>query len=62
MKCPLRNDSEGNTLSCFKEECAWWVEDADIEGQERPGACAMLEIAVNGIIITVGEDEAEDEE
>ncbi len=57
MKCPLRKDSEGNVLSCLKEECAWWVEDADIEGKEEYGACAMLEIAVNGIIITVGEDE-----
>lgn len=59
MKCPLRTDSEANILSCVKDECAWWVEDADIEGRDRPGACAMLEIAVNGIIITIGEDEDE---
>jgi hypothetical protein len=36
MKCPLRIDSEGNALSCYKEECAWWVADISL--------CATKEI------------------
>jgi len=57
MKCPLRTDSEGNFLSCYKDECAWWVIDSEISGTKDTGACAVLEVAVNGIILTVGDDE-----
>ena len=32
MKCPLRTDAEGNALSCNKDECAWWVADAEMAG------------------------------
>ncbi len=59
MKCPLRTDAEGNALSCYKNECAWWVVDAEIEGSMAKGACAVLEIASNGIFITIGEDDEE---
>jgi len=48
MKCPLRTDPEGNFLSCYKDECSWWVADAEIEGSKFTGACAILEVAVNG--------------
>jgi hypothetical protein len=57
MKCPLRIDSEGNALNCYKDECAWWVVDAEIEGSKATGSCAVLEIAVNGILVTIGEDD-----
>jgi diphthamide synthase subunit DPH2 len=60
MKCPLRIDSEGNALSCYKEECAWWVMDVEIEGSKTYGACAILEVAVNGIIVTIGDDDDEE--
>ncbi len=60
MKCPLRTDPEGNALSCYKDECAWWVIDAEIEGSKITGACAVLEIAANGIFVTIGEDDDED--
>jgi len=62
MKCPLRIDSEGNALSCYKDECAWWVIDAEIEGSNIKGACAILEVAVNGIFVTIGDDDEEDDE
>jgi hypothetical protein len=55
MKCPLRIDSQGNVSDCYKDECAWWV----IEGSNTKGACAVLEVAVNGIFVTVGDDEEE---
>jgi len=57
MKCPLRTEPEGNFLSCYKDECAWWVADAEIEGSATKGACAILEVAVNGMIVTIGDDE-----
>ena len=60
MKCPLRTDAEGNALNCYKDECAWWVIDAEITGSEATGACAILEIAANGIFVTIGEDDEED--
>ncbi len=56
MKCPLRIDSEGNALDCYKDECAWWVIDAEMESSKEDGACAVLEIAVNGIFVTIGDD------
>ena len=59
MKCPLRTNSEGNASDCYKDECAWWVIDAEIEGSKTNGACAVLEIAVNGIFVTIGDDEDE---
>ena len=59
MKCPLRTDSQGNASDCYKEECAWWVIDAEIEGLNTIGACALLEVAVNGILVTIGDDEEE---
>ena len=60
MKCPLRIDPEGNALDCYKDECAWWVVDAEIiEGLATKGACAVLEIAVNGIIVPIGDNEEE---
>jgi len=62
MRCPLRIDSEGNALDCYKDECAWWVIDAEIEGSATEGACAVLEVAVNRIIIAIGNDEEEDYE
>ncbi len=62
MKCPLRIYSEGFDLSCYKDECAWWVADAEIEGSKATGACAVLEIAVNGMFVTIGDDEEEDYE
>ncbi len=48
MKCPLRIYSEGFDLNCYKDECAWWVTDAEIEGSKATGACAVLEIASKG--------------
>ena len=30
MRCPLRIDSQGNASDCYKNECAWWVSDAEI--------------------------------
>ncbi len=60
MKCPLRTDSQGNALDCYKAECAWWVIDAEIEGSKATGACAILEIAVNGILVTIGDDDEVD--
>jgi hypothetical protein len=60
MKCPLRIDSQGNALDCYKAECAWWVTDAEIEGLKATGACAVLEVAVNGIFVTIGDDDEED--
>ncbi len=60
MKCPLRIDTEGNALNCYKDDCAWWVADAEIAGSEATGACAILEIASNGIFVTIGDDEEED--
>ena len=60
MKCPLRIDSEGNALNCYKDECSWWVSDAEIEGSITKGACAILEVAVNGIIVTIGDDDEVD--
>ncbi len=62
MKCPLRIDSEGNALSCYKNECAWWVIDSEINGTKATGACAILEIAANGIFVTIGDDDEEDYE
>ncbi len=62
MKCPLRTDAEGNALSCYKDECAWWVTDVEIVGSKATGACAILEIAANGIFVTIGEDDEEDYE
>ena len=59
MKCPLRTDTEGNALDCYKDECAWWVIDAEIEGSKATGACAILEIAANGIFVTIGDDDEE---
>ena len=59
MKCPLRTDSQGNASDCYKDECAWWVIDAEIEGSNTIGACAVLEVAVNGILVTIGDDEEE---
>ncbi len=59
MKCPLRTDAQGNASDCYKDECAWWVIDAEIEGSSTYGACAMLEIAVNGIIVTIGDNDEE---
>ena len=59
MKCPLRIDAEGNASNCYKDECAWWVAGAEIEGSKVKGACAVLEIASNGIYIIIGEDEGE---
>jgi hypothetical protein len=60
MKCPLRTDSKGNASDCYKDECAWWVADAEIEGSKSKGACAVLEVAVNGILVTIGDDEEEE--
>ena len=60
MKCPLRINSEGNASDCYKDECAWWVIDAEIEGSKATGACAVLEVAVNGIFVTIGDDDEED--
>jgi len=57
MKCPLRIDSQGNASDCYKNECAWWVADAEIEGSVTQGACAVLEVAVNGVFVTIGDDE-----
>lgn len=62
MRCPLRIDSEGNALDCYKDECAWWVTDAGIPVSKDTGACAILEVAVNGIIVTIGDDDEEDYE
>ncbi len=61
MKCPLRTDAEGNALSCYKDECAWWVIDAEIEGSKAIGACAVLEIAANGIFMTILDDDEEED-
>jgi len=55
MKCPLRIDSQGNASDCYREECAWWVNDAEIEASHATGACAVLEIAVNGVLVTIGD-------
>ncbi|MGM0688831.1 MAG: hypothetical protein ACQESO_04515 [Bacillota bacterium] len=60
MKCPLRVDSQGNALDCYKDECAWWIINAEIEGSKSTGACAVLGVAVNGIFVTIGGDEEED--
>ncbi len=60
MKCPLRTDAEGTALKCYEDDCAWWVIDAEIEGSMAKGACAILEIASNGIFITIGDDEEDD--
>jgi len=57
MRCPLRIDSQGNAYDCYKNECAWWVADAEIEGSVTQGACAVLEVAVNGVFVTIGDDE-----
>ncbi len=57
MRCPLRTDSEGSALDCYKDECAWWVADAEVSGSVQTGACAVLEVAVNGIFVTIGDDE-----
>ncbi len=56
MKCPLRVDGAGNFSSCYKEECAWWVEDTEVDGREMAGACSILEVAVNGILVTIADD------
>ncbi len=29
MKCPLRTDSQGSASEFYKDECAWWVIDAE---------------------------------
>jgi len=34
MKCPLRIDSQGNALDCYKDECSWWKDE-----------CIVLELA-----------------
>ena len=60
MKCPLRIDSQGNASDCYRDECAWWVADTEIEGSKTKGACAVLEVAANGIFVTIGDDEEED--
>jgi hypothetical protein len=60
MKCPLRIYSEGFDLNCYEDDCAWWVKDAEIEGSKTIGACAILEIAVNGIVVTIGDDDEVD--
>ena len=60
MKCPLRTDSQGNASDCYRDECAQWVIDAEIEGSKTIGACAVLEIAANGIFVTIGDDEEGD--
>ncbi len=60
MKCPLRIDSQGNASDYYKDECDWWVTDSEIAGSKATGACAILEVAVNGIIITIGEDDEDD--
>ena len=52
-------DSEGNALDCDKDEWAWWVMDAEIEGSETKGAFAILEVAVNEIFVTIGDDDEE---
>jgi len=62
MKCPLRTDPEGNFLSCYEDNCAWWVIESELSGSVTKGSCAVLEVAVNGIFITVGEDDEEDYE
>ncbi len=57
MKCPLRVNSEGTALECYREECAWWIEDAFETDTDEIGACAVLDIAVNGIHVYVEEGE-----
>ena len=59
LKCPLRIDSDGKALDCYIDECAWWVIDAEIEGSKTKGACAVLEVAANGIFVTIGDDDEE---
>jgi len=59
MKYPLGVDAEGNALDCDKDEWAWWVMDAEIEGSETKGAFAILEVAVNEIFATIGDDDEE---
>ncbi len=59
MKCPLRVDSEGNFLSCYEDKCAWWVLDSDLSSAVVTGACSILEVAVNGIVVTIGENDEE---
>lgn len=60
MKCPLRIDAQGNASECYQVECAWWVTGAEIEGSKFKGACAVLEVAVNGIFVTIADDEEVD--
>lgn len=57
MQCPLRVNPEGSFLSCYENECAWWVIDSDLSGSVTKGACAILEVAVNGLLVTLGDDE-----
>ena len=45
MKCLPIINSEVNALDSYKDECAWWVVDAEIEGSKTKGACAVLEVA-----------------
>ena len=32
----------------YENKYAWWVADAEIEGSATKGACAILEVVVNG--------------
>ena len=59
MKCPLRADPEGNFLNCYEDSCAWWVIDSDLSGSVTKGSCSILEVAVNGIVFSVEDDEEE---
>ena len=62
MKYSIRTHSQADESDCYKQEHALWVKDAEIEGSKSKskGACAVLEIAVNGVFVTIGDDEEED--
>jgi len=57
MKCPLMVNAEGTARECLRENCAWWIEDAFETDTDEIGACAVLDIAVNGIHVYVEEGE-----
>ena len=61
MKNPLSTDSQDNTSYYYKDKFAWQVIDAEIEGSKIIRACAILEVAVNGILVAIGDGDDEED-
>ena len=51
--CPLMTAGTSANINCVdqmvlcrREECAWWIEEKpDVDGNGRPGRCAIVRIA-----------------